>query len=156
MNYSDPFGLRVQIGCRPIGGALGAMYSHCAIRIDDSYGHHYSFELMPVKVPGEPDTWNTIQSVPDEDEYTWTTVGAPEGMKDDEWDSTVRAAAEVVGYRMSGKKYHADGARNSNHYVHEAITTAGGNVPESAKPKDGRKAPGLCGGSGASTGECKP
>lgn len=144
INNSDPLGLEVQVGCRPLYNPLaGLHYAHCAVRVRiGNSGPWQAGELIPDD--GRKPT-NHIRAVANESEYNWVTVPVPAGQMSEAFDRAVMRSFNSLGDRYQGRLYNRDAGSNSNHFVYEVIFAAGGRIPHSAVPGD-RKALGLCGG----------
>jgi len=157
--FTDPFGLDPYVNCRPVGGKGGSgVVAHCAIRVkDDARKLDVTIELIPKGSKKEiywtgPNSSNTQAY----DASKWAKVATPDGMSSQEFDDAVLKAAGVETVKQRGTPYSFGGSSNSNNFVHEVITGAGGTVPATATAGFLLGAPGLCGGSGLSTGsECR-
>lgn len=156
INYSDPFGLEAFVGCRPVGGENdedgGGAAGHCAVRVvNEELGIDITVELAP---EGRRKRIYTASGDEDRTEAyggLWSEVLVPEGMTVNEFDRAVLKSALEVSGRVGGTKYGFGGAKNSNRFIYDIITGAGGLVPQSASA--GFKiAPGICGGTGMKRG----
>jgi hypothetical protein len=142
-----------------VGGEGGeGTLGHCAVRVKNA-------ELnADVTIEMAPDARGSVQvytAGPNDartSAYTnaWSPIAIPEGMTEAEFDQRVLSSAVAVTRDIKGSPYLPHGQYNSNHFVYDVITAAGGKVPAAAS---GRflLAPGICGGSGLSRGRnCSP
>jgi hypothetical protein len=150
VNYSDPFGLKAEdvfIGCRNLDEPLDWLGQHCAIKIVDGSGREEVYELINNKWrndSGQPSTAEQISKY----KYTaWSRVDVPDGMSSAQFDEAVRSNAVTLGGQRNGLRYLPFGGRNSNRFVYDAITSAGGEVSLWVADTV-RLVPGLCGGIG--------
>jgi RHS repeat-associated protein len=166
--YTDPFGLAPDttfVGCRPVGGTNTSSegqntIGHCAVRVvDEERDIDTTFELSPE--PGADWINNSIYVVGGDNARvaaygdSWVAVGVPEGMSVEEFDDAVLRSAFKEALMYNGKPYFPSGNLNSNSFVYETVTRAGGFVPAAAAGLF-KIAPGICGGSGAAKGRnCK-
>lgn len=157
--YTDPFGLSpdtVKVGCRALQGILGVVGNHCAVRVDTDDGQSQVGELLKGD-DGNNNVvvWNGQSS--SSANYTWTTVAVPQGMTSAQFDQAVIGSFNQNAQEKHGEKYTSHSKGNSNRFVFDVITNAGGKVPQSAVPKNGLT-PGLCGGGGrfATGNQCSP
>jgi hypothetical protein len=144
---------------RGIDGIPG--FSHCAVRVVDSKRDlDVTIELVPEKRDGknmnEP-WWHSAKGYGPSDAATdkyrssgWAPVARPDGMSEEDFDNAVLNSAYRQTQAARGKEYSSDGSKNSNHFVYQTITGAGGKVPGAAV--QGKTAPGICGGSGLKNG----
>jgi hypothetical protein len=72
-------------------------------------------------------------------------------MSVNEFDRRVISASVAIARDLKGSPYWPGGEANSNHFVFDVITTAGGKVPGAAS-KGFTFVPGICGGSGLARG----
>jgi hypothetical protein len=86
------------------------------------------------------------------DASKWTKVKVPDGMTVEQFDQAVLNLAALQTAGHTGHKYSVAGDHNSNNFVYEVITGAGGKVPLGATIGFKLGAPGACGGSDARTG----
>lgn len=82
----------------------------------------------------------------------WVKVEVPFGMSERQFDRAVLRAADYVSQQVEGKRYRFTGGSNSNRFVYDIITRAGGYVPGTLKLRFPLGAPGLCGGIWDSSG----
>ena len=160
VNFSDPFGLSAmdtQLQCRAVGGTGEGNAAHCAVRVvDKERGLDVTIELL-----NEGTNQIYWRSAPGEaaregySEDGWTTVAVPEGMSSREFDDKVLQSAFGRTMATRGVDYSMFGSKNSNRFVHDVITGAGGRVPGAAAAGY-TFAPGLCGGRGLRRGSCAP
>ena len=74
-------------------------------------------------------------------------------MSEAQFDAAVLQSARAQTARQNGRHYFLTGSHNSNRFVFDIITGAGGMVPFLAARMNGAGlAPGLCGGIGLATG----
>jgi len=152
VNFADPFGLEpVYVSCRPVGGENGedgasGDVGHCAVRVViEGENIDVGFELTPDGLA------NAVHAFKPGDERfeayggEWVQVGVPEGMTSDEFDRAVLGSAIKESTIGKGMPYFFSGNLNSNRFVHEIVTRAGGQVP-SAAAAGFKLAPGICGG----------
>ena len=152
INFDDPFGLKdVYVGCRDVEG-LGGTAQHCAVRVV-SENMDLTFELLADNGIGGPQSAGPQQDPDKLAAYrgAWARVDVPEGMTGAEFDRAVLHSAIRTSQEESGDSYTPLGGKNSNRYVYNVITGAGGKVPQAARTP-GKLAPGLCGGSGLDSG----
>ena len=149
INFSDPFGLKGEVACRGVKG-MEDFAQHCALRVGGE-----TFELLS---PGLLRS-QSIGPIADMSEYEgrWTTIEVPEGMTEAEFDAALLEQAGQLMESRQGDNYLPFGFINSNAWVFDAVTRAGGSVPYAAfaraRALDGSLvAPGLCGGVGITTG----
>lgn len=160
--YSDPFGLKpddVFVNCRPVGGeGDSGVAGHCAVRVvDEKQGLDVTIELIPNREGKDAFSW-APKSSDKVSAYTgdWTQVDVPEGMTSEQFDNAVLRAAFIEMNARKGSLYLPFGQVNSNNFVFEVISRAGGRVPRSAS-SGFLFVPGICGGSGFSRGQsCTP
>jgi len=141
ISYDDPFGDTVEVGCRAVTGSEGAA-NHCAVRVHGDGKPDQIGELL------KDSAGNNRIAVVDSSEaskYKWSIVAVPNGQTQAQFDAGTRASFNTHSDAEDGQKYSISGLRNSNHFVWEVITGAGGTVPHSALPMTG-VTPGLCGG----------
>ncbi|HEX5871782.1 MAG TPA: RHS repeat-associated core domain-containing protein [Longimicrobium sp.] len=144
--YHDPYGLSsdtVWVAVRALESRiLGLFGNHAAILVGAG-GRRQLGELL------ERNDKNFIEvrtnpGPADLGRYELSRVHVPKGMTSEEFDQRVVASFNEVAAERRHKNYSAHGARNSNNFVYEVITRAGGTVPRSAnKPSF---TPGICGG----------
>jgi uncharacterized protein RhaS with RHS repeats len=157
VTYSDPYGLSpndTYVGCRPVDGTGGAGL-HCAVRVvNEKLGVDVTYELL-ADGPGRPKRAGQAgASQVERYEGTWEKVGVPAGMTSDEFDLAVLTNAVDISAEQNGRPYFFTGGTNSNRFVYNIITKAGGKVPAAALGHfPGALAPGLCGGYGLSRGQ---
>ncbi len=160
VTYSDPFGLMAMdtyVNCRPVGGKgdEGAV-AHCAVRVvDEDRKIDQTIELL-----NEDGTKEIYWSLPGDEKakkYSsdgWSRVAVPKGMSSREFDDAVLNSALQQTRTQRGQPYLPFGYTNSNRFVSNVITGAGGSVP--SRPLAGFfpliGAPGLCGGFTVLTG----
>jgi hypothetical protein len=58
-------------------------------------------------------------------------------MTNEQLDVAVRRQLNTRGRALAGKEYSSHGAKNSNRFVYDVVTRAGGKMP---------RGPGICGG----------
>ena len=160
INFSDPFGLTSYVGCRPVGGKNDGDESstagHCAVRVvNEELGIDLTVELDQDHRPGRNRkviyTSKTGEARTEAYGNQFVPIGVPEGMSVNDFDkAVVRSALEVAG-QVEGQKYAFTGGTNSNRFVFQIVTGAGGQVPWSASARF-KFAPGICGGSGLRKG----
>ncbi|MCU0650149.1 MAG: RHS repeat-associated core domain-containing protein, partial [Gemmatimonadaceae bacterium] len=158
VTFSDPFGLSpdtVQVGCRAVDGLES--FSHCAVRItNDSAGTSTVYELLATGAFARQTAG--VQSDPAQlARYNgrWVAVDVPSGQSDNQFAAKARAAADQRSRAVAGRRYSPLGGSNSNRFVYDIVTRAGGQIPSSAG-RPGRTAPGLCGGRGIFQGvDCR-
>jgi RHS repeat-associated protein len=89
-------------------------------------------------------------------EYRWAIVAVPTGMTSLGFAEAVRTSITAFTAQYEGRRYWPDGSTNSNSFVYNVITDAGGRIPRGAvwetNPLGFPASPGICGGSGAATG----
>ena len=152
VTYSDPYGLSsdsVSVACRYVDDT-GNAGAHCAVRVDQEGGKSTTFELLSSGV-GKPQTAG-VQSDPkqlERYEGKWVAVKVPTGMNHKQFGATVLSTAQKISAQVNGDSYSPLGGQNSNRYVYNIITQAGGQVPFASRlSTPGATAPGLCGGRG--------
>jgi hypothetical protein len=147
-----------QVQCRNVGGTGEGNGAHCAVRVvDKDRGLDVTIELL------NEDTnqiyWRSAPGEAEREGYSeggWITVAVPQGMTSREFDDKVLQSALGRTMATRGVDYSMFGSKNSNRFVHDVITGAGGRVP-GATAAGYKFAPGLCGGSGMSRGRnCAP
>lgn len=160
INLSDPSGLTTYISCREID--FTSNFGHCGIHIKNRdldldvlielertgqrWFNPFGFKNVP---------WLFGSSMKDAlAAYNdgWYKVKIPSGMTEYDFDIAVFDAAAHVSSRENGRVYNPFGQYNSNRFVHDVITRAGGQVPGIVSLFFPKGAPGLCGGSFISTG----
>jgi RHS repeat-associated protein len=153
INFSDPFGLKSQIACRPVGddneGGVDPTVAHCAIRvIDEDRDIDILIELAP-DIRGR----NVIHTGDSSSDRAraygdkWFDVAVPRGMSSEDFDDAVLGSALAVSSAMMGSGYSPSGSKNSNRFIYNIVTGAGGRVPFRASAGF-LFAPGICGGQG--------
>jgi RHS repeat-associated protein len=144
----EPQVTTVEVGCRPVRHMYGAA-GHCAVRLKDPTGRERVAELVQGSDgKNEIITWNANSA--SASDYIWVPVEIPSGMTAEGFNTAVWNSFLSVTSEMNGQTYHWDGGRNSNHFVFEIITRAGGQVPNI--PWIQLFIPGICGGTGLSKG----
>jgi RHS repeat-associated protein len=155
VNFSDPFGDSTYVNCRPLQTGHrweDTNFGHCAVRVSNSkLRFDFTFQLQPDKngrtavriaVSGASDKLTTDFT------QSWINVAVPKGMTSDRFDQLVLGA--IVSYTSSSGRgsLHYDflGEGNSNAFVYDVITEAGGRVPSAVYMRLGRRVPGICGG----------
>jgi hypothetical protein len=161
--FTDPFGLKPDstfVNCRPVGGeGSSGTLGHCAVRVKDAkLKVDATIEMAPdaqglldqVHVAGPADRRTLAYTGP------WAPVAIPNGMTEQQFDQRVLASAVAVSRDIQGLPYLPFGQVNSNRFVYDVITGAGGIVP--GAPSAGFTwVPGICGGSGVARGShCSP
>lgn len=142
------------VSCRAVGGtASEGTLGHCGIRVRDSRtGVDATIQEIPdshgkvqisVTGPTDPKTKAFTGS--------WVPVATPTGMTTQQFDAAVIKSAVVETRDVQGSVYEPEGQFNSNQFVFNVITQAGGHVPAAASAGF-TFAPGICGGSGLSRG----
>jgi RHS repeat-associated protein len=152
VSYADPYGLStdsVMVGCRSVKGS-GGMGQHCAVRVTNAQ-IDTTYELLNVGgiIEAGPASADRVA------EYgaNWVRVTTPEGMSEAEFDAAVLQSARAQTTRQNGHRYFLTGGHNSNRYVFDIVTGAGGLVPFTAARMNGAGIiPGLCGGIGFAMG----
>src|SRR6266516_394501 len=152
VNFSDPFGDSTFVNCRPFtrGTSGEKHFAHCAVRVRiGTFDRVY--QIQPDKKSG---TGVSIAGSGPTEELTtafkqpWIPVAVPGGMSVSQFDQRVLDA--VYNYDVTGRGYQhytPFGEGNSNHFVYESITRAGGMVPIAVTRNVGQLvAPGICGG----------
>ncbi len=156
INFADPFGLKdVFVGCRDVKDMDG--FQHCSVRVVNE-DMDLTFELLAENGIGQPQYAGTQQDPEKLAEYrgSWQRVAVPDGMSSREFDRAVLHSAIRRSQEESGDRYTPLGGKNSNRFVYNVITKAGGRVPAAAMEK-GKFAPGICGGRGGAPGtDCSP
>ena len=157
VNNADPFGLKdVYVGCRDVDGTRGTA-QHCAVRVVNR-DMDLTFELLADNGVGGAQSAGPQQDADKLAAYrgSWARVDVPDGMNSEEFDRAVLHSAIRTSQQESGDRYTPLGHKNSNRFVYNVITGAGGKVPQAARAP-GKLAPGLCGGDGIHAGiDCKP
>ena len=121
---------------------LGLLGNHAAILVADANKRQLG-ELLDRNGKNYIEV-RTNPGASDLGRYELSRVQVPNGMTSEEFDARVVQAFNEVAAERRHKEYSPHGARNSNNFVHEVITRAGGTVPRSAnKPPF---TPGICGG----------
>jgi hypothetical protein len=153
VNFTDPFGLApmdTYVNCRPVGGTgkEGAV-AHCAARVvDEKRGIDQTIELAPNSRGQKEAYWalggsdRTNADAAD----NWLKVGVPSDMTTTECDDAVLQSAMLETKAQRGDRYWPTGNTNSNRFVFNIITNAGGQIPAGAAAGFPLGAPGLCGG----------
>jgi RHS repeat-associated protein len=133
----------VMVACRKVDNSMG-MAGHCAARVI-GMNVDVAYELLS-RGNGEPQ-WVGRTSMGQVARYPaiWTPVAMPKGMTSDEFALRVMETAERISQERNGQPYSPWGGRNSNRFVYDVITQAGGRVPEGAVLHN-TVTPGICGG----------
>jgi len=143
---------QVEVGCTAVRGSAGrapAKADHCAIRVTYASGYSFVGELLPVNGLNEINTYSSREQRALD--FEWNIVKTPAGSTAELFVFRVVTAFVEQAAVYGGKKYHFDGARNSNSFINNVIVQAGGHVPEFAV-RPGRRPAGICGGAGARPG----
>jgi hypothetical protein len=142
--FSDPFGLdTTSVACRPVGGdnrAGGGQsdYGHCAIRIkNEEIGIDIMFEITRGPPAGAFPTTLVGAFGPSSENFArygdkWVPVGVPVGQTVTQFDTGVLREVLTQKRLTDGQIYNPDGKANSNSFVYNSITGAGGKVPAAA------------------------
>lgn len=126
----------------PVVGLAGG---HAAVRVRNSDGgYNYVGELLNVSGTNDIVTWPGDAAKADD--YVWVTVPTPEGMTSEEFDIAVTNSFFTLAPIREGQPYSSHSAVNSNRFIFDVITGAGGSMPLGVTGT-GRVAPGICGGS---------
>jgi len=148
------------VNCRPVGGeGKGNYVAHCAVRVVDAdRGIDQTIELIPKDGQKEIYWSNSSDNKTKAyDANAWVSVGVPQGLSSREFDDAVMLSAGRETRAQRGTDYTVSGTSNSNRFVYNVITGAGGRVPRAAAAGFFYGAPGLCGGKKAATGRnCSP
>ena len=148
------------INCRGVDNT-GGRFGHCAVRvINEETGRDITMELIPSTVLGSGafGLMNTIHAYgPAGDLFSaygsnWSRVAVPAGMTSQQFDQAVLSSAQRVTGTMAGRAYTPTGGGNSNRFIYEIITGAGGTIPGGLESGFPFGAPGLCGGTGVESG----
>lgn len=118
------------MGVRPLDHKLlGLFGNHAAIRVGAG-GKRQVGELKNV------DDKNYIEvrtnSAADNDQYDWVRVDVPDGMTSEQFDAAVVEAFNAIGAVRRHQPYSWHGSLNSNRFVYDVISEAGGKVPIAA------------------------
>lgn len=162
VSYRDPFGLSaedVSVNCRAVGDSGEGNAAHCAVRVvDESRDLDVTIELLNENWTNEV-YWRSRAGDAEAQGYNpgrWARVAVPVGMTSHEFDDRVLQQAMLHTRAARGQDYHFWGGSNSNRFVFNIITSAGGMVPGAAS-RAFKIAPGICGGGGLSRGgQCSP
>jgi RHS repeat-associated protein len=164
LTYSDPFGQTPYVQCRELTNFVLRMfgYTHCAIRVVEPGKFDVLIELIPDSHSQDQVYWRSADgegaSGTKDSHYDpagWSEVARPEGESEEQFDRAVLNSAAVQTAAVEGTNYSFDGSTNSNHLDYETLKRARAKPPK--KAVKGKGSPGLCGGSGRSTGtDCKP
>jgi uncharacterized protein RhaS with RHS repeats len=153
INFRDPFGLAadtVEVGVRPLNNpVLGKVFGHAAVRVRDG-----SSDAVGELVKGGDGTNSIAGRVTTPEDiagYVWSKVNVPAGMTSEAFDQAVRGSFTQVGRERQGLGYNPHGVLNSNRFVFDVISRAGGFVPRSVM-QAGLLVPGLCGGKSSALG----
>lgn len=125
----------MEVGCRRLEGAAGAVGNHCAIRVTVGDSTRVG-ELLNDGGKNKIVWWGPGTG-PDGAKYNWTRVNASAG--------AVTATFNRLGAALAGQAYSSAGNVNSNRFVFDVIAGAGGRVPSAVVPTHGAT-PGICGG----------
>jgi hypothetical protein len=150
VNFSDPFGLATYVNCRPAAIRGQRVVGHCAIRVEFGDGRIGIAELIPRR--GINRFRFTHRGSREDRRYdagSWVRVDVPDGMTEDEFDSSVWDCAGEQAAARAGNNYSFLSERNSNSFVRHTIGCAGGTVPEQAADQFTQGAPGLGGATDA-------
>lgn len=160
INLSDPSGLTTYISCREID--FTSNFGHCGIHIKnrdldldvlielERTGRGW---LAPFGYKNVPWLFGSSMRDPlSAYDGGWHQVMPPSGMTETDFDVAVFDAAALVSSRENGRRYNPFGQYNSNRFIYDVITSAGGRVPGSVSLFFVKGTPGLCGGSFWSTG----
>ena len=144
------------VNCRPVGGSGGSgVVGHCALRVfDPERGLDVVIELLDVAHRREI-YWRSDLADAQRATYlaaSWITVPVPAGMTQQQFDDAILRSALRETVDMRGDIYTPGGRRNSNRFVYESVTGAGGSIPDVAWRSFFFGAPGLCGGGFSATG----
>ena len=126
------------------------MGQHCAVRVKNAQ-IDTTYELLNVRgiKQAGPASADRVAEYGD----NWVRVATPEGMSEAEFDAAVLHSARAQTARQNGHRYFLTGGHNSNRYVFDIISGAGGLVPFTAARMNGAGLiPGLCGGIGFAMG----
>lgn len=142
------------MNCRNVGGSgSSGTVGHCGIRVADS---QTGVDMTMQEIPDDNDRVQIHVTGPDDPKtkaFTgpWVPVTPPSGMTTQQFDQAVVKAAIVETRDITGSLYLPHGEFNSNAFVFNVITKAGGKVPAAAA-KGFTFVPGICGGRGLSRG----
>ena len=137
----------MQVACRAVDNST--TFTHCALRItDDDAGTSTVYELL-AKGIGQPQHAGVEADPVQIQRFAgkWVDVATPANQTNTRFSARTRQGADAASARENGLRYSPFGGVNSNHFVYEIVTGAGGQVPLKALIP-GRTAPGLCGGHG--------
>ena len=105
---------------------------HCALRVfDPERGLDVVIELLDVAHRREI-YWRSDLADAQRATYlaaSWSTVPVPAGMTQQQFDDAILRSALRETVDMRGDIYTPGGRRNSNRFVYESVTGAGGSIP---------------------------